>query len=122
MTYSEIMKKIDVELGKFNFSKNSLGYEYLVDAIFLVIKDKKCAKNFNELVYPKIAEKYDTKSENVMWCISKLLNLMYINTDEKVSQNYFNIYEDESKLSPKSFIMCVSRHIVNDDSLLEIIY
>ena len=122
MTDSEILTKIDIELGKFYFSKNSLGYEYLVDSIYLIIKEKKYIRNFNEFIYPKIAKKYDTKPKNVMWCISKLINMMYINTDEKIIEEYFNVYQDEERPSPKAFIMCISRHIVQTEETDYIIY
>lgn len=113
MTDKEIYDRIILELSYFKLNRNSMAYEYLIDAIYLVIKERKYIKNFNQKVYPKIAKVYGTNPKNVLWCITKLLDLMYINTDSKVIEKYFNLYYDE-KPSAKAFIMYVSRKISND--------
>lgn len=110
MTDREIYRKILIELRYFNFGRNSIAFQYLVDAIYLVTKEKRYIKNFNYYIYPKIAERYGTRSDNVLWCISKLINLMYENTDKKVIEKYFSIYY-KNKPSPKTFIIVVSDHI-----------
>lgn len=102
------------ELRYFNFSIDSIAFEYLVDAIYLVTKDRKRIKNFNQYVYPKIAKKYKTRSENVLWCISKLINIMYENTNQEVINKYFNTYY-RRKLSPKLFIIIISNNIQNNN-------
>ena len=113
MTDKEIYNRIILELSYFKLNRNSMAYEYLIDAIYLVIKERKYIKNFNKKVYPKIAKTYGTNPKNVLWCITKLLDLMYVNTDSKVIEKYFNLYYDE-KPSTKAFIMYVSKKISND--------
>ena len=106
-----IEEMIMFELKNFNFKRNSLGYEYLIEAIKIVITDKCVIKDFLEYVYKPIAEKYGTKPKNVLWCICKLLNLMYFNTEEKVIERYFNTYKN-NKPTSKAFIIGVARKIL----------
>lgn len=108
MDIKEIYEAIMQELGNFYFKRTSISYQYLIDAIFIVvINDKKVIKDFNENVYPRIAKKYNTKPENVLWCITKLLKVMYLNTDMDKIQSYFGIsYEGNPSL--KAFIIYIS--------------
>ena len=71
-------------------------------------------------VINKIAEKYDTRPQNVLWCINKLINLMYFNTDSKVIGKYFNINKND-KLSTKAFIIGIARKIESERSILSYI-
>lgn len=110
MTDREMYSRILKELRYFNFSINSIAFEYLVDAIYMVTKDKRKIKNFNKYIYPEIAKKYGTRSENVLWCISKIINIMYENTNIEVIDKYFNTYY-KRRLSPKLFIVIISNNV-----------
>lgn len=110
-------EKIIEELKIFKFKRNSLSYEYLIDAIKIVSKQKTTIKDFLHYVYRPISEKYNTKPDNVQWCLIKLINLMYYNTEEEIIDNYFNINKDE-KLTAKQFIIGISRKIdYNKDNI-----
>lgn len=50
MTDLELYNIIVKELRYFNFSINSMAFIYLVEAIYLVTKDKKSIKNFNQYI------------------------------------------------------------------------
>lgn len=110
MTDREMYRRILKELRYFNFSINSIAFEYLIDAIYMVTKDKRKIKNFNKYIYPEIAKKYGTRSENVLWCISKIINIMYENTNIEVIDKYFNTYY-KRRLSPKLFIVIISNNV-----------
>lgn len=116
MTDRELYNMIVKELRYFNFSINSISFEYLVDAIYLVTKDKRRIKSFNQYIYPVIAKKYGTRSENVLWCISKLINIMYENTNKEVINKYFNTYY-KRRLSPKLFIIIISYNIQENNKI-----
>ncbi len=115
-----IDEKILIELKNFNFKRNSLAYEYLIDAIKIIVNDRRTIKDFSKYVYGQIAEKYDTRPQNVLWCINKLINLMYFNTDSKVIGKYFNINKND-KLSTKAFIIGIARKIESERSILSYI-
>ena len=111
VTKMEVYEYIMIELGNFNFKRNSMSFQYLIEAIYIVIKNKNVIKDFNHYVYPTIAEKYETKSENVLWNISKLIKMMYLNTDSNTIKEYFKIQYDENP-SAKAFIIFVSYNVV----------
>lgn len=112
-----VEEKIMIELKNFNFKRNSLAYEYLIDAIKIVVNDKGVIRDFSKYVYIPIAEKYGTRPQNVLWCLAKLLNLMYFNTNELIIEEYFNTYRYD-KPSTKAFIIGVARKIVLNSELV----
>ena len=103
-------EKIIEELKIFKFKRNSLSYEYLIDAIRTASQQKMVIKDFLHYVYKPIAEKYNTRPDNVQWCLNKLIDLMYFNTDQKIIDDYFNINSEE-KISTKEFIIGIARKI-----------
>lgn len=111
ITKMDVYEYIMIELGNFNFKRNSMSFQYLIEAIYMVVKNKNVIKDFNHCVYPKIAEKYETKPENVLWNISKLIKMMYLNTDSQTVKDYFKIQYDENP-SVKAFIIFISYNVV----------
>ncbi len=106
-----IYEKILFELKNFNFKRNSLSYEYLIEAIRLVIENRYVIKDFNNYVYKPIGEKFNVNQKNVLWCLNKLITLMYFNTDENIINLYFNTYKSV-KPTTKAFIIGVARNII----------
>ena len=95
------------ELSKLNFKKQTKGFKYLCDTIFICIKDENVLDNLTKYVFPKIATKYNEKSlYNVKWCIDQVIKTMYNNTEIKTICNYFNIEENE-KISLKSLVYTI---------------
>lgn len=111
MSKEDLNEKILKQLKYFKFNRNSLGFEYLVQAIYIVSKDKTVVRDFNECVYPKIARRYHTEPKNVLWCINKIIGIMYLNTDEDEIREYFDLYYEDDKLSTKAFIMEIARNV-----------
>ncbi len=103
-------EEIIFELKNFNFKRNSLAYEYLIEAIKLVVENTMVIRDFKKYVYSPVARKYFTRPKNVCWCINKLITLMYFNTDTTIVETYFNTYKD-NKPSSKAFIIGVARKI-----------
>ena len=101
---------IIIELKNFNFKRNSLAYEYLIEAIKLVVENNMVIRDFQKYVYAPVGRKYFTKPENVLWCINKLITLMYFNTNTGVIETYFNTYMD-NRPSAKAFIIGVARKV-----------
>lgn len=102
-------ERIMIELKNFKLGRNSLAYEYLVDCIKVVSEDKQAINDFERNVYAKVAKKYHTKANNVQWSVTKLINLMYFNTDKMIIDAYFNRSETENP-STKAFIIGVARN------------
>ena len=115
-----IDEEIMIELKNFNFKRNSLAYEYLIDAIKIVANDKGVIKDFSKYVYTPVAQKYSTKPQNVLWCINKIINLMYFNTEDEIIEDYFNtnIY---NKPTTKAFIVGVARKLIAEKEMIKAI-
>ena len=93
MNDNDIKKFIYNELSNFNFKRETKGFKYLCDAIFICIKD--ALDNLSKNVFPQIAEKYNEKSFfKVKWCIEQILKTMYNNTKISIISNYFSIDEN----------------------------
>ena len=89
MEDNKIINEIIIELNHFKFGRSSLSYQYLIDAVYIVVKDRTAMKDMRKYVYLPISQKYNTRPENVQWTLSKLIDLMYINTSAEVIYNYF---------------------------------
>ncbi len=109
----KIIDAIIVELNHFRFNRSSVSYQYLIEAIYLVVKSPTSIKNFNRNVYEPIARKFDTKPENVLWSLNKLIDLMYSNTPSDIIYEYFKFFEDE-KPTLKFFIISVARRVYDE--------
>lgn len=103
-------EQIMTELKKFTLKRNSIGYEYLIEAIKIVSVNKIAIKDFKKYVYLPISKEFETGANNVFWCINKLINLMCINNDENIINDYFRIGKDEN-LTTKTFIIGVAKKI-----------
>lgn len=109
----KIIDAIIVELNHFKFGRSSISYQYLIDAIYLVVKSPNAISNFKQKIYAPIAKKYSTRPENINWSIAKLIDLMYSNTPAEVIYEYFKFFMDE-KPTPKFFIVTVARNIFDN--------
>lgn len=117
MTKIPLYDKISAELSYFKLGRNSMAYEYLTSAIEMVNRNSYYIRNFN-MLYKDIAWKFETDTLNVRWSLSKLLSIMYLNTEDEIIQTYFNLKHYE-KPSVKAFIMYVAKKIDYEDSLEE---
>ena len=80
------------ELSNFKFQKYTKGFKYLVETIYLSIIDENALDNLTKNVFPIVCKKYNEKSFlNVKWCIDKIIESMYNNTDMNIICNYFNL-------------------------------
>ena len=113
----KIINEIVIQLNHFKFRRSSISYQYLIDAIYLVVKDRNVMRDLKKMVYLPIAKKYNTKPENVQWNLSKLIDLMYVNTASEIIFDYFKFFIDE-KPTLKCFIVTIARNVyeeINDN-------
>ena len=113
----KIINEIVIQLNHFKFRRSSISYQYLIDAIYLVVKDRNVMRDLKKMVYLPIAKKYNTKPENVQWNLSKLIDLMYVNTASEIIFDYFKFFIDE-KPTVKFFIVTIATNVyeeINDN-------
>lgn len=112
----KVFDAIVVELNHFRFSRASISYQYLIEAVYIVIKTPTSIRNFNKNIYEPIAKKYGTRPENVQWALSKLIDLMYSNTSSDIIYEYFKFFDDE-KPTLKFFIISVARKVYDNQEI-----
>lgn len=88
-------------LLKFAFNTNNIGYSYLVDCIFLSIKNPNLLEQLNKFLYLKVSKKYRIKPNTIKWNIEKLIRSMIRYTEKNIIYEYFQY---TIKPSPKVFI------------------
>lgn len=96
MREDKIRNYIFNELSKLNFKKETKGFKYLNEAIYLSIIDENTIENLSKNVFQNIAKKFNARSpENVKWCMNRVIDTMYCNTNMKDLCKYFNLEEDQ---------------------------
>jgi len=79
-TKKEVMpldQRISEILLTVGISANLQGYHYLKEAIKLAIKDPKCVNSVTKVLYPKVAEKFNTIPTRVERAIRHALDVSY---------------------------------------------
>lgn len=85
-----IIKNIKNELSNFEFNKNSIGYQYLVECLLNAYKNPESLNNIEKNLFPLVAKKFRVdKIQNVKWCIQKSMKSMIRYTDRKKIIKYF---------------------------------
>lgn len=103
------------ELSKFNFRKETRGFKYLNEAIYLSIVDENAIENLSKNVFPIIAKKFHAQSpQNVKWCMNRVIETMYYNTNMKQLCQYFNL-EENQKPTLKFIIYFIVCKYYNDE-------
>ena len=87
----------------------------------IAANDKGVIRDFSKYVYTPVAEKYSTKPQNVLWCITKIINLMYFNTNDKIIERYFNANISYNKPTTKAFIVGVARKLIAEKEMIKAI-
>lgn len=105
--------KLKKLLEKFDFNKNSKGYNYLVECMIEFLNSPNKSINLEKTIYSLIAKRHKVKDTNqIKWCISKALKSMVRFTDKKILSEYF-LYC--ANITPKYFMRTVY-DIIKDES------
>lgn len=92
MKEDDIKKFIVKELSNFEFRKYTKGFKYLVEIIYIAIIDENALDNLSKNIFVMVAKKYSEKSFlNVKWCVDKVIETMYNNTNIDILCDYFDI-------------------------------
>lgn len=98
---------VDTELSKFEINVTTIGYDYLVDAIILSLKDETLLKNMKNKLYKIIAKKNNIdNSDKIKWSIEKCVKSTIRYTNCNITNPYFRV-EVREKITPKLFISMV---------------
>ncbi len=103
--------------AEFGMSANLCGYQYLKEAIYLVLKKPMYFRShITSLLYPEIADVYDTKAANVERTIRHAITTVFERGNYELLLQVFGnvISESTGKTTNSSFIARVSELVKRD--------
>ena len=109
-----VTKEINRKFKILGISPRFKGYEFLKDAIEMVINDKSTIRKITKIVYPIIAEKYTTTPAGVERSMRYAIEKAF-DTSETIN-DYFGNYLKNTKdnVTNLQFISIISEHIKNN--------
>lgn len=105
-----MISKILIKLG---IPANIKGYRYTREALKLVINDPEIMNSVTKVLYPKVAEIFDTTPSRVERAIRHSIEVSVERGDKKLLDKYFTYSSDVSKKKPTNseFIAGLADHI-----------
>lgn len=90
-----------------------LGYTYLTDAIMLVVRDKNALNKITYVLYPEIANKYETTANRVERAMRSAIETAWNRGDVDILTEVFGntISMDKGKPTNSEFIALISERI-----------
>lgn len=89
-----------------------LGYNYLKEAISIVLEDPKAINRVTKQLYPTVAESYGSTASRVERDIRRAVEHVFAHTDYAIVHEYFgNMSSDSGKLTNAQFIAGVAEYI-----------
>lgn len=117
MEENKIRNYIYNELSKLNFKKETKGFRYLSEAIYLSIADENAIENLSKNVFPMIAKKFNAKNpKNIKWCMNRVIDTMYCNTRMKTLCEYFKLEKDQKPTLKFIIYFIVCKYYNNEQS------
>jgi len=98
-----LIRELLLELGA---PDHLVGHPYTVQAILLVVQDRKYIDNITFGLYPKLAVMFDTTASRVERAIRHLIEVIFIRCDYEIINRYFgnSIHPDKGKPTNGEFI------------------
>ena len=106
----------DLEMGvtaiiqKIGVPAHIKGYQYMRDAIIMVIKDMDAINSVTKILYPTVAKKYNTTSSRVERAIRHAIEVAWDRGDPEVLDEMFGytIMSSKGKPTNSEFIAMIS--------------
>lgn len=114
LTKKRIYDEISEILSKFEFNKTSIGYKYLIECIYLCVKNDSLMSPVETNLYPTVAKKYSVPStKKVKWSIAKTLKSMSTYTKQDVLNEFFKLQPITSKMFIYEIYSIVKENLEN---------
>ena len=116
--FGEIRRRIYDVMCIFNFNNSMQGYNYIREAIFIVVTQMNGKFNFSKDIYPKIAEKYEISAASVERAIRVSISNSWKRTNENIRRMFFNrnSLKNYNKPTNSEFILTISDYIKSEFS------
>lgn len=119
MSDNNMKKIITKELKKLGCPAHLDGYEYVRDAIELVITDRSMLESVTKTLYPTVAKNFGTTSSRVERAIRHAVEAVWDNADCDTLDEYFgySVNSNKPKATNKHFIATMADMIKLDNDL-----
>lgn len=84
-----ITEKIEYHLNCLGIPHNIRGYSYLLSAITIAVKDRDAVYSITKVIYPRVAEQYETTFSAVERAIRDAINVAWSRCNLKILDSYF---------------------------------
>lgn len=87
---NEIRSAIVDLLHEIGVPQHLKGHVYIVETVMLALDDKRLLDNMQQMMYPRIAEKFSTTSDNVRQAIRRAISITFDRGDIEHLSAYFS--------------------------------
>lgn len=116
--FASIDARITEVLHKIGVPPHIKGFQYIREAILMVYEDANCLSKVTKIIYPGIAEKFDTTASRVERAIRNAIEIAVNRGNPDYIQKYFghSLTAKKNKLTNSEFIALVAEKLRMEDS------
>jgi len=116
--FASIDARITEVLHKIGVPPHIKGFQYIREAILMVYEDSNCLSKVTKIIYPGIAEKFDTTASRVERAIRNAIEIAINRGNPDYIQKYFghSLSAKKNKLTNSEFIALVAEKLRMEDS------
>lgn len=116
--YVSIDARITEVLHKIGVPPHIKGFQYIREAILMVYEDANCLSKVTKIIYPGIAEKFDTTASRVERAIRNAIEIAVNRGNPEYIQMYFGhtLSGKKNKLTNSEFVALVAEKLRMEDS------
>ncbi len=116
--FTTIDARITEVLHKIGVPPHIKGFQYIREAITMVYEDANCLSKVTKIIYPGIAEKFDTTASRVERAIRNAIEIAVNRGNPDYIQKYFghSLTGKKNKLTNSEFIALVAEKLRMEDS------
>ena len=112
--YDSLEAVVTMVIRRIGIPPHIRGYKYMRDAIVMVVHDMTLLKAITTQLYPRIAEKYDTRPTRVERALRHAIEVAWTRGDVDAIQEYFGYTVDSEKGKPTNseFIAMIADRVM----------
>lgn len=110
--YLNLEEFVTNELERMRFPRRLRGYHCVKEALMMGIADSSRLELITKVLYPELAEKYDTSKKNIEKLICRSIEKYWLEGDPDVMREYFGpLVKDKKPPTTSPFLKIVSQKI-----------
>ncbi len=118
LEFTSVDARITEVLHKIGVPPHIKGFQYIREAIQMVYEDSNCLNKVTKVIYPGIAEKFDTTASRVERAIRNAIEISVNRGNSEYIESYFGhtLTGKKNKLTNSEFIALVAEKLRMEDS------